>query len=169
METIAFYRETIIKTYGFVERTGLYLVTFDFPCERMGECGEGLTNLSFRLDASLVLMVVRPGSNNTMRFYLLLQENWTGEMPEGWPHPLFAEFPGRCRVERRVDLIHFQGPHYGDRHGIACGALDALAGGSVPILAMACSGASIFLVLPEGKANGAREALARVFMTPESN
>ena len=29
METIAIYRESIIKTYGFVERTGLGLITVD--------------------------------------------------------------------------------------------------------------------------------------------
>ncbi len=74
METIAIYRESIIKTYGFVERIGLGLITVDLPSDRMGDWGNGLTDLISRSGRSLLLLIARPLPTTTLRLLLLLDE-----------------------------------------------------------------------------------------------
>ena len=139
METIAFYRESIIKTYGLFERTGLCLVTIELPSDRLGDWGTGLAELTSRLEASLVLVICRPASPTSLRLLLLLDESQTGppamDRPQGFPDDCCAQW----RVDRAVELVYFQGPHYGDRYGIAGAALEALADRGVPVLAMACT------------------------------
>jgi hypothetical protein len=167
METIAFYRESIIKTYGFVERTGLCLVTIDLPVHQIGDWGEGLSNLPSQFGASLILLIARPASGNSLRIHMVLDESQTGPLVKNTPQPFFATIRERLRIEEEIELLYFQGPHYGDRYGIASAALTALSAYPVPVLAMTCIGASVFLVLPRGKTSMAREALGQAFMTPE--
>ena len=64
-------------------------------------------------------------------------------------------------------MIHFQGPHFGDRYGILDIALDALSGGGIPVLAAACTGASISLILSEKMAEPARALLEEVYEIPK--
>jgi hypothetical protein len=169
METIAFYRESIIKTYGFVERTGLCLVTVDLPFHQISDWGEGLSDLPSQFGLSLLLMMARPVSENSLRVHMVLDESQTGPLLMNTPQPFFATVRDRLRIEREIELLYFQGPHYGDRYGIACAALTALSVYDVPVLAMICTGASVFLVTPKGKIPIAREALGQAFITPESD
>jgi hypothetical protein len=168
METIAFYRESIIKTYGFIERTGLCLVTVDLPFHQIGDWGDGLSDLPSQFGVSLIVLIARPTSGNSLRIHMVLDESQTGSLLMNTPQPFFATLRDRLKVEREVELLHFQGPHYGDRYGIASAALTTLTAYDVPILAMSCTGASVFLVTPKGKTSLAREALEQAFMTPES-
>lgn len=168
METIAFYRESIIKTYGFVAQTGLCLVTADLPFYQIGDWGDGLADLPSQFGGSLILLMVRPALGNILRIHMLLDESQTGPLLMNTPQPFFATVRSRLQIEREVELLSFQGPHYGDRYGIAGAALTALTAYDVPILAMTCTGASVFLITPKGKTSLAREALEQAFMTPES-
>ncbi|MBI4766267.1 MAG: hypothetical protein HY787_16980 [Deltaproteobacteria bacterium] len=168
METIAFYRESIIKTYGFFERTGLCLVTVDLPFHQIGDWGEGLSGLPDQFGVSLILLMARPASGNLLRIHMILDESQTGPLLMNTPQPFFATVRDRLKIEREVELLYFQGPHYGDRYGIASAALTALSAYNVPVLAVTCTGASVFLVTPKGKTPLAREALGQAFMTPES-
>ena len=63
-------------------------------------------------------------------------------------------------------MISFQGPHFGDRYGIADTAFKALARQGVPILITVCSGAALYIVLPENKLHEARPLLAEAFEVP---
>jgi aspartokinase len=65
-----------------------------------------------------------------------------------------------------VELISFQGPHFADRYGIADSAIKALDNQGIPILIAACSGAAVYLVLPENKLHEARPLLAEAFEVP---
>jgi hypothetical protein len=168
METIAFYRESIIKTYGFVELTGLCLVTVDLPFHQLGDWGNGLSDLPSQFGASLVLLTARPKSGNSLRVHMVLDESQTGPLLMNTPQPFFATNRERLRIEREIELLHFQGPHYGDRYGITSAAITALSACDVPVLAMICTGASIFLVTSQGKSSMARIALGQAFMIPES-
>ncbi len=168
METIAFYRESVIKTYGLVERTDLCLVTIELPSDRMGDWGTVLADLTARLNVSLLLLLARPLPANNLRLLLLLDKSPSGREGMEAEQVFFDELQAPWRVDQAVELVFFQGPHYGDRYGIASAALNALAVQDVPVLAMACSGASVYLITPEGKARLAREALGQAFMTPET-
>ena len=74
----------------------------------------------------------------------------------------------RLRVDNPVELVYFQGPHYGDRYGIACAALSALAKHGVTVLAVVCAGASVYMITPKGMACTARNALIGAFSIPET-
>ncbi|MEW6187580.1 MAG: hypothetical protein AB1585_17765 [Thermodesulfobacteriota bacterium] len=170
METIAFYRETIIKTYGFFEKTGLSLITVEFPVIQTGMYVARALDSVSTSGSSVLLLTVRPLAAGTMRLNLLWDEE-EKERGEADPiyHLLEQEFKGlRWRKEKEVELIFFQGPHYGDRYGIASAALGAAADSDVPLLVAACIGATVFWVLPKGQGAPARESLSRAFVVPES-
>ncbi len=63
----------------------------------------------------------------------------------------FNEYQITCQIDQAVELVSFQGPHFGDRYGIADAALNALAVQGVPLLALACTGASVYLITARGK------------------
>ena len=83
METIAFYRESVIKTYGLVERTDLCLVTIELPSDRMGDWGTVLADLTARLNVSLLLLLARPLPANNLRLLLLLDKSPSGREADG--------------------------------------------------------------------------------------
>jgi hypothetical protein len=167
LETIAVYWEPVIKTYGFMEKTDLSLFRLSCPVDRMADWGQRMQEWGAVGDG--FIMVVGSGQNGqTLQFNLLFEQRGVdryGGLLEKW---LKEEPRMSLQVETPVELIYFHGPHYGDRYGIASAALDALAVQAVPVLAMACTGASVYLILPEGKAGPAREGLGRAFVTPES-
>jgi len=193
METFAVYWEPIIKTYGISERTGLCLVTLDLPFNRISDGGDWLTRFASRFDGSLVLIFSRPAPPTGLRLHLLLDrlpekcepENMNpdktsegvetaGAMeknvrPAQPPEPSLSDFDPVCsglRVDNPVELVYFQGPHYGDRYGIAGSAVTALTDREVPLLAVVCTGASVYLITPKGMACAARNALSAAFSTP---
>ncbi len=65
-----------------------------------------------------------------------------------------------------VELISFHGPHFGDRYGIAYSAFKALDDQEVRILIAACSGAAVYIVMPQKKLQEARLFLAEAFEAP---
>lgn len=167
METIAVYWEPVIKTYGFMEKTGLSLFRFSCPVDRMVDWGQCLLEWGTAGDG--FLMAAGSGLNGqTLQFNLLFEQKGVdryGAILEKW---MTEEPRMSLQVENPVELIYFHGPHYGDRYGIASAALKALAVQAVPVLAMACTGASVYLIMPEGKARSARKALGQAFLTPET-
>ena len=65
-----------------------------------------------------------------------------------------------------AELLSFHGPHFGDRHSIISRALNCLSQKSIPVLQADCTGASIGIVLPQGKGEAAKQALVDVFEIP---
>lgn len=65
-----------------------------------------------------------------------------------------------------VELVYFHGPHFGDRYGIADMALGTLRRKGLPILAAGCTGASVYIVVPEQRSAEIKQILSDVFDTP---
>ena len=65
-----------------------------------------------------------------------------------------------------VELVYFHGPHFGDRYGIADTALGTLRRKGLPILAAGCTGASVYIVVPEQRSAEIKQILSDVFDTP---
>jgi aspartokinase len=65
-----------------------------------------------------------------------------------------------------VELVSFQGPHFGDRYGIASRVVDALQSARIELLAMSCASASIHLVVGEGQGQAAVDHLRGPFGGP---
>jgi hypothetical protein len=167
LETIAVYWEPVIKTYGFTEKTGLTLFCFSCPIDRMADWGQRMQEWGTAGDG-FIMVAGSSLDGNTLQFNLLFEQKGVDRyraVLEKWRE---EEPRISLQVETPVELIYFHGPHYGDRHGIASAALKALAVQAVPVLALACTGASVYLIMPEGKAPSAREALGQAFLAPET-
>jgi hypothetical protein len=162
---MAVYWEPKIKTYGFQVGTDLSLIEFKFPAHKLSSCGLMIYELG-QLPAGFHLVASDASADGTCRIFLLIQRHSEGRVLDcmgkvgglGSKETIFVTSP--------VDLIHFQGPHYGDRYGIATAVFEALATVSVPILLAACSQSCVYLVLPEAKAREAEARLREVFDVP---
>ncbi|MCF8051434.1 MAG: hypothetical protein K9L59_09375 [Desulfobacterales bacterium] len=165
METIAVYWEPKIKTYGIAEKTGLSMVSFYLLTEEL-ERGEGRLRRAGSAAGELLLVFARPSAQGGLRLHLLFEGRPTWHLLEEFSGATGGGHPSGLRVDADVELIYFQGPHFGDRYGIADAAFGALLGADIPVLAAACTGASIYIVLPKDTAAAARKALSEKFIVP---
>ena len=181
METFAVYWEPIIKTYDITERTGLSLISLDLQFSRICGGGHWLAGITSRFDGSLILIFSRPALPSGLRLHLLFDrspekvervdsvENKTQFVQSMDFNPAaFEDVCSDLRVDKQVELVYFQGPHYGDRYGIVNVAMTALAERKVPLIAAVCTGASVYLITPAGKAHEAKNTLGQAFSTPET-
>lgn len=165
METFAVYWEPVIKTYGIFDRTDLCLVSFQVNPDQMGEMGYCLSRCPESVNRAVMLVFARPARNGRLYNHILLA---TASVVPLLMDAMSAdpEMMMDIKIDKHVELIYFQGPHFGDRYGIAEAALKALAARDVPLTATVCTGASVYLITPKGGSQSARAALAGVFMAP---
>ncbi len=160
METIAVYWEDRIKTYGFSETTGLSFLQWTSSPEELSGLGAGVEELEGS-GSGMVLVLGQAFGGHAVSFGLLVEQRREGRVARR----LQGVLSGVSRSP--AGLIHFYGPHFGDRYGIAAAGLRMLNDRGVPIMAIACSASSIYLVLPEEHVEAAKIALAEVFVRPE--
>jgi len=159
METIAIYWEPVIKTYGIIERTGLSLVSLALDSTRSDPAIIDYLDAARTRD-NVKIVFASGATDEGLRVNILLD----GEAAL----PGDGDSPPGLRVDAPVELVYFQGPHFGDRYGIAQAALDALADANIALRSMVCAGASVYLVVPEGQAGAAGKALTKAFAVPNS-
>ena len=165
METIAVYWEPKPKTYGFREVTDLSLLSLAVKPEKMAQWGLWLQEMAdFEIGFHLVL--AKYSNHKKLRLYILLEKLWANKVLSYISKRIEPEFEKDLSLTSPVELISFQGPHFGDRYGIADTAFKALDGQGIPILIAACSGATIYIVLPEKKLHEVRPLLAEAFEVP---
>lgn len=165
METIAVYWEPKPKTYGFKEVSDLSLLDIVIKLEKMAQWGRWLLELA-DLDIDFHLVLAKYSNHKELRLYVLLEKLWADKVLSYIDKRIDPEFEKDFNLTSPVELISFQGPHFGDRYGIANSALRALDGQGIPILIAACSGATVYIVLPEKKLHEVRPLLAEVFEVP---
>lgn len=165
METIAVYWEPLIKTYGIVRRTDLYLVSLTLTMDQMAGLSEGFLS-QWAQDGNLLMVAAVPYAKQGVRLQLVLDRPPAAgqlNIPSG---TIENDPDHQPKVDAGVELVYFHGPHYGDRYGIVHAALSALESDDVPVLSVACSGASVYLVFPKGWAEAACNALSNAFVVP---
>ncbi|MEW5721565.1 MAG: hypothetical protein AB1896_00545 [Thermodesulfobacteriota bacterium] len=154
VETIAVYWEDRIKTYGFELATGLALV--------QARWAAGREDRREAPGPTYGLVLAQSFDGATLELTLVMEAQAVSDLEKR---------PGRLElyeVTAPVDMVHFQGPHFGDRYGIAAAAFAALAEDGLPLLAAGCAGSSIYLVLSEGRGEKARKALDQSFQVPRA-
>jgi len=165
METIAVYWESRIRTYGFNLTDGLRLCRIGISPTNMGAWGEALQSMAEH-EPAFRLVWAQGGVRESIKFFLLCDDNhWSRVQPFlEWHQQLGAI----CEMQEAeiVDLLFFQGPHYGDRYGVLDFALAPLTKAAIPLLAVACSVATIYLVLPAGWGGKAKKILSTEFEIP---
>jgi len=165
LETRAAYWESRIKTYGFQRVTDLSLFEMTVHgagIESLGRafCRMGDAGVRFHL-------VCSRASSRGLEVLLLAPAQCTKVIEEHMQE--FVQGPGKVMGHPLpAEMVFFQGPHFGDRYGIVDTTLRALAAKGIQMTAMACSGSCIYLVLAEGRSEGAVLALSEVFEIPKA-
>ncbi|MGD8984068.1 MAG: hypothetical protein PVH99_08335 [Desulfobacteraceae bacterium] len=167
METIAVYWEPRVKTYGFNEVTNLSLLEFAIRPEQMADLGFGVQELG-DLGIKFFLVLAQSLGDENLRLYLLIKYEWEKRIITHLRQIIGGDPKRSIYVTSPVGLIYFQGPHFGDRYGIADSTFRALSRKAIPILAAGCSASSIYLVLPEERIKEGRTFLTRAFESPQT-
>ncbi|MGD9034001.1 MAG: hypothetical protein PVJ69_01790 [Desulfobacteraceae bacterium] len=167
METIAVYWEPRVKTYGFNVVTDLSLLEFAIRPEHMADLGFGVQELG-DLGINLFLVLAQNLGDENLWLYLLIKYEWEERMITHLRQIIGGAPKELTYVTSPVGLIYFQGPHFGDRYGIADSAFRALSRKAIPILAAGCSASSIYLVLPQERTEEGRTFLSRAFESPQT-
>ena len=165
METIAVYWEPKPKTYGFRDVADLSLLSIAVKPEKMVQWGRCFLELA-DLDIDFHLILAKYSNHKELRLYILLEKLWADKVLSYISKRIDPEFEKDFNLTSPVELISFQGPHFGDRYGIADTAFKTLDDQGIPILIAACSGAAVYIVLPEKKLHQARALLAEAFRIP---
>lgn len=165
METIAVYWEPKPKTYGFKEVIDLSLMNIEIKPEKMGQWGLWLMELA-DLNISFHLILAKYSTHQKLRLYILLEKFAADSVLSYTDKRIAPESEKYFHIASPVELISFQGPHFGDRYGIAYSAFKALDGQGVPVLITVCSGAAVYIVLPEKKLQEAKPFLLEAFEVP---
>ncbi len=167
MEISAVYWESKIKTYGFQSVDNLSLLELTLCLEENAGFGTDISELdNFGIDFDLVL--VQYLSDRMFRLCLIFSSKWEGRVLKHIYEQIRVDNEESVRVTSPVELIYFHGPHFGDRFGIADSAFKALLDGEMSVLAFGCSGAAIYIVLPENGSEKARNLLSHVFEVPKT-
>ncbi|MEW6665841.1 MAG: hypothetical protein AB1512_11550 [Thermodesulfobacteriota bacterium] len=167
MEIIASYWEPRIRTYGFQKVTDLSLVEVTPGKGGMESLGLALSRLGeWGIDFQLVFSCPSPEKPGIS--YLLTARHADGRLSEFIGQGGGSSPEGMFHVVSPVELVLFQGPHYGDRFGIVDASLQALIAKGLGIVASVCSGSCVYLVVPEGKADDVIMALSDAFEVPKA-
>jgi aspartokinase len=158
METIAVYWESRIKTYGFQRAAGLALIELFCPINSIKPMGEFLTGDHMQgLKASFIMA---QESKRGLSFVFCLPEK------EGMGFHAYLEQTGMSTSHRYihpVGIIFFQGPHFGDRYGIAETAFSAIAKQGIEIIASGCAASSVYLILAQDDLDRTEQVLTKTF------
>ena len=165
METMAKYTEPKIRTYGFETRYDLCLCEFTLDLSRIS-----LSDLKWYDGDSqgvpFEVVFTAFSDERTCRLSLVLPNGRHSAVLEYMQHVYPQNAAMDTRLTAPVELLYFFGPHFADRFGIADYTFEALARCDIPLIAAACSGSSIFLILPENCARKAKAAFSKLFEVP---
>ena len=165
METIPVYWEPKIKTYGFNRVDNLSLLELVFDSKQIADLGIGVQKLG-DLGIRLLLVLAQYLSDKELHIYIIFKRQWEKKIIANVSHAMGVDFDEAMHITSPVGLIYFQGPHFGERYGIAGSAFGALSRKSISILAAGCSASSIYLVLPEERLEESETLLAEAFESP---
>lgn len=165
MEIVAVYWESRIKTYGFDGLTNLALLEIIFPGNDMAAWGRRIKSLG-KTGAGFHLVLARFLEDQKLALYLVFDLKWIESIKSHLNLDSNSYRLSEINFQSPVELLYFQGPHFGDRYGIAHAAFAELEKASIPLLAAGCSGSSIYLVLEEGCAEKAKARLSEAFEIP---
>ncbi|NQT56495.1 MAG: hypothetical protein HQ551_09730 [Desulfobacteraceae bacterium] len=165
METIAVYWEPRIKTYGFNKVNDLSLLELVLHPAQIADLGFGIQELG-DLEIGFLLVLAQHTGDQELRVDLLVKRQWEKKIIDHVHHIIGGNLDESIHVTTPVGLIYFQGPHFGDRYGVADSAFGALSRKSIPILAVGCSASSIYLVLPQERLEESKTLLTEAFELP---
>ncbi len=165
MQTIAVYYEPKVKTYGFNKLEDLVLVRFRLISGQGGSWQEKMDTIDER-SVKYILTVLQSTKEDQILVTLVFRIK-DGDDALRVLEEQFGVSPDTMEIVSPVELVFFQGPHFGDRWGIAENTFKALEEKGIQVITAGCSGAAIYLVFVAGKGDEAISCLKEVFETPK--
>lgn len=166
-ETSATYIESSIRTYGIVEKHGLFIYHMVTDHAGLTEAGKSVRRLA---DAGIKFDFVSAAADPGGRIFLTIIAGASDQQQLDLQQKdaIDGATNGNnfIRPMSEADLIYFQGPHFGDRHGIADRAFSAILQNNVNIISAGCVGASIFIAVDAQKGIDAKNVLGISFDDP---
>lgn len=166
METVAVYSESKIRTYGFDLQEGINLMEMDLADADIHQWGKALSCESGE-GCRFEWMMAWAGQGPSTKLWLLCDDANAWRCAGQLKGATADSMDEMLESPVRVDVIRFQGPHFGDRSGIADYALTALGRHGIDFKGMICSISGISLVLPQGRGQKAQAVLKSVFKIPK--
>ncbi len=164
METVAMYWEPQIKTYGFHVVKNLSLYKYSIPVDLPAPWERAIERLEAGQNR-FQLVCAQLSASSDLDLLLLCEL----EQGVSLARHIEAEIPAVAKqrqVATPVELLFFQGPHFGDRFGVADFTLKALKEKADLLLAAVFACASIYLIFPEGAADETKTLLTAAFRIP---
>lgn len=156
VETAASYWEPLIRMYGVNRRTGLTMTSLVFHEQELESWGRRLQELDDGL-GSFAMVAMQRLAGRLFRL-VVFDRGALAEICTRQRHHLVAR--------QSAELLYLHGPHFQDRYGVVHAALGTLHKHGLDILAVGCTGSSIFLATPENRSCSAAEALTELFIVP---
>jgi len=158
METIAVYRESRIKTYGFQRLADLALIELSCPLTKMRSLGEILYQDDLKMLSAKFITAQASGHEVSFYFCLPVEQgrNFYASLEKHPSSPI-------NRYIYPVGIIFFYGPDFGDRYGIAEATFSAISKEGIQIIASGCASSSVFLILAQDDLESAEQVLTKTF------
>jgi hypothetical protein len=167
METIAVYWEPRIRTYGVQWVEGLQLFQIAVSPVHMAQWGQALQSLAEDGPAfRLVWAQAEAPDTDRIKFFLLCDHGHGSKVHDYLEGQAERGVADKLQHPLSVDLLFLQGPHYGDRYGVLDFTLGPLVEAEVPLLAVTCSVATLYLITAAGWGARAKTLLSGVFEIP---
>jgi hypothetical protein len=163
-KVVARYQESVIKIYCLEQLPDQDLWSLSVPSGMALESfGEALFALSdIRCPIPFFLAVPLLGKKE-----LLFSFSTSSDHAEEVRRLLNSRFPEITPMRQgQVAAIFLNGPHFGERYGIASTLLEALTWAKVSLLAISCSVSSIYAMVKMKEVESAMEILGRTFEVP---
>lgn len=158
METVAVFFEKPVRTYGLMVREGHVELNLECTAGQL----EGLTTALSALEPPLRLISCSLlWEDDLASLQVCLPEDQAPRLEQA-----AAGAGARLAGRSQASVVNLQGPHFGDRWGLASEALDGLGEGGVEPLCLLGVTHTLQLALAPGDAQAALEGLGERFTVP---
>ena len=167
METIAVYWEEKVQVYGITQKSGLCLFKLSFlqkHAEKWGYRISAIQESAVKFD----FVSQQTIDTNMLEFLLVYEKNKHHSIYQQLDEWLNEDNSAQMQEESNIDIVYLHGPHFQDRFGIAEGAFTALTAEGEIVLASGCAGTSMYVIIPGGHGEKAKQILTDTFHIPTS-
>lgn len=162
-EVVASYQEKRPKVYGLEWEAGQELWQVKMNRDNLRTVGEIFKGLS-RLDLPLTFLVTSPSKDDrATNLFFCVPESEKSRYNDTLKKPAAGAVVAKISS---VAYFSMNGPHFGDRYGIANELLMALDGVRAELMGLSCSIASISGVVPADQIHSAIQAIRGCFEVP---
>jgi len=167
LETIAVYWEEKVQVYGITQKSGLCLLRLVFLQEHAEKWGDRISKMqesTVRFD----FVSQQTIDTNMLEFLFTYEKDKHHAIYQQLDEWLNEDDSAQVQEESDIDIVYLHGPHFQDRFGIAEGAFTALTLEGEIVLASGCAGTSMYVIIPGGHGEKAKQILTDTFHIPTS-